>query len=166
MVDTAPHVERGHPIIFALLCVFAIIEGCITAWLVAKFNDNNSYPSNSYRDRLKFLVFTSWWTVVFTALYIAAFLLAATSFVASLASHTIWLFITWVFWLAAAASITAALGGGKRCGHADLLYCNHLVAAEAFAWIEFILISLAFIVVAWLAYTALRRGDRLSAALV
>lgn len=27
------HIQRGHPILFGLLLFFALIEGCITAWL-------------------------------------------------------------------------------------------------------------------------------------
>lgn len=75
----------------------------------------------------------------------------------SIASHTIWLGLTyvsrhclstlvenshlcpsysWIFWLATAASLTSMLGGGYVCSHTDLTYCNQNVAAEAFAWIE------------------------------
>ena len=28
-----PHVRRGHPIVFGLILLFSLIEGCITAWL-------------------------------------------------------------------------------------------------------------------------------------
>ncbi|GFZ45366.1 hypothetical protein JCM24511_03092 [Saitozyma sp. JCM 24511] len=166
MADLEPHIRRGHPIFFGLLLLFAIIEGSITAWLVAKYNDNNSYPNNSFRDRLKFLVFTSWWTVLFSALYIAGFLLSAGSFLVSIASHAVWLFITWVFWLSGVAALTAALGGGQRCSHSSLTYCSQLVAAEAFGWIEVILISVIFVLVLVIGSAALRRGDRLSAGLV
>ncbi|WVQ80583.1 hypothetical protein IAT38_002688 [Cryptococcus sp. DSM 104549] len=158
----ATHIHRGHPIFFGLLCLFALIEGCITAWLVSRYNDHDTYPSNSYRDRLKFLVFVSWWTVAFTAAYIVAFLLAFSSFISSIASHLVFIFITWVFWLASAAAFTAALGGGQRCGVSTLTYCSQLVAAEAFAWIEWILISIVFIFVLLISGAALRRGDRLS----
>jgi len=61
---------------------------------VSNYNSNNSYPSNSARDRLRFLVFTSWWTVVFTAVYLACFLTGALSFLTSIASHAAWLFLT------------------------------------------------------------------------
>ncbi len=48
----------------------------------------------SYRDRLSFLVFTSWWTFLFCGLYIAAFFVSSLNFVASIASHGIWIFLT------------------------------------------------------------------------
>jgi hypothetical protein len=71
-----------------------------------------------------------------------------------------------VFWLAGVASLTAALGGGQRCSHSNLTYCSQLVAAEAFGWIEWILITITFVFVIILGSAALRRGDRLSAGLV
>jgi hypothetical protein len=71
-----------------------------------------------------------------------------------------------VFWLAGAASLTAALGGGLSCGLTNLAYCGQLNAAIAFAWIEWIIITILFIGIALLGTSALRRGDRLSAGLV
>jgi hypothetical protein len=47
-----------------------------------------------------------------------------------------------------------------------LTYCSQLVAAEAFAWIEWILITLVFIVVILLAVRGIRGGDRISGPLV
>jgi hypothetical protein len=73
---------------------------------------------------------------------------------------------SWVFWLSGVAALTAALGGGQRCSHSSLTYCSQLVAAEAFGWIEVILISVVFVFVLVIGSAALRRGDRLSAGLV
>lgn len=127
---------------------------------------SGTWPSGSIRNTVRFLVFVSWWTVVFSAAYIALFWTASSNFLASIASHGIWLFVTWVFWLAGAAALTAALGGGEVCSHSDLIHCNQIVAAEAFAWINFIIITIAFVLVVLLGVGAMRRGDRLSAGLV
>ncbi|KAK8858478.1 hypothetical protein IAR55_002705 [Kwoniella newhampshirensis] len=162
MVDANPHIQRGHPIFFGLLTLFALIEGCVTSWLVSRYNDHDTYPSHSYRDRLKFLVFVSWWTFVFSAGYIAAFLLAYESFFSTIASHLGWIALTWILWLAGAASFTAANGGGHSCSNSSLIYCNQLEATEAFAWIEWILITLMFGATAAIAFMSVRRGDRLT----
>jgi hypothetical protein len=46
------------------------------------------------------------------------------------------LFVTWVLWLAAAASMTTALGGSLDCStETYFLYCGQLNAIEAFAWL-------------------------------
>lgn len=55
---------------------------------------NDSYPNRSVQDRVRFLVFVSWWTVVFSAAYIAVFFVAAGSFLASIASHSAWVILT------------------------------------------------------------------------
>lgn len=147
---------------FGLLIFFGIIEGAITSWLVSQYNRQNNYPNNSFRDRLKFGVFTSWWTVALGAVYLGLFLSGVGGVVSSVASHGAWLFLTWLFWLATAASITAMLGGGRRCGVDGFTYCNQVVAAEAFAWIEWILISVMLIFVILLGFRSIRRGDRMS----
>lgn len=57
-------------------------------------SDNRGIPTNSIRDRVRFLVFASWWTVFFAAGYLAVFFLAASSFIASIASHGAWIALT------------------------------------------------------------------------
>lgn len=54
------------------------------------------------------------------------------------------------------------MGGGKRCGHTDLIYCGQNVATEAFAWIEWILLCfyLAFMIA--ITVVTARRGDRVT----
>lgn len=39
-------------------------------------------------------MFVSWWTFLFTAVYIGAFLTSALSFLTSIASHAAWLILT------------------------------------------------------------------------
>ena len=53
------------------------------------------------------------------------------------------LFVTWVFWLAAAAALTQSLGGALDCHtQTEFVYCGHLNALSGFAWmIWFVLFS-------------------------
>lgn len=166
MAEMDTHVRRGHPVLFGLLLLFGIIEGANTSWLVSQYNNNNSYPTQSIQDRSRFLVFVSWWTVVFSAAYLAAFWFAPLSFISSIASHGAWIILTWIFWLAGAAAMTAALGGGLSCGTTVYAYCGQLNASIAFAWIEWIIISVLLILILVIGSAAMRRGDRLSAGLV
>jgi hypothetical protein len=68
LTDQEPHVRRGHPIVFGLILLFALIEGCLTAWLGMSFssfinpcivadiqspNSTGEYPSS-------FLSWPSW----------------------------------------------------------------------------------------------------------
>lgn len=73
---------------------------------------------------------------------------------------------SWIFWLAGAAALTAALGGGLSCGNTNIAYCNQLNASIAFAWIQFIIITILLVVIAFIGTSALRRGDRLSSGLI
>jgi hypothetical protein len=74
--------------------------------------------------------------------------------------------LSWIFWLAGAAAITAGLGGGVACAQFGYPYCSQLNATIGFAWIEFILISVLLILIALIGTSALRRGDRLSSGLI
>jgi len=156
------HIRRGHPITYGSLALFSFIELIITAVLTG---DTDS--GTSIGDKERFLLFASVWTFVFSIFYIYAFLRAENSVLASVASHGIWLFVTWVFWLSGAAAITAALNGGLDCGgHHDFHHCNLLNASEAFAWILFIINTFAFVVVALLGYRASRNGTGWGSSLV
>jgi hypothetical protein len=73
--------------------------------------------------------------------------------------------ISWFFWLIGAAVYSATLSG-RNCGGSNLIHCNQLVATEAFAWITWILMTIAFVVVVLLGTRAIRRGDGLSNGLV
>jgi hypothetical protein len=46
------------------------------------------------------------------------------------------LFVTWVFWLAAAAALTQSLGGALDCHtQTEFVYCGQLNALSGFAWL-------------------------------
>jgi hypothetical protein len=46
------------------------------------------------------------------------------------------LFVSWIFWLAAAVALTRNLGGTLNCDTQDkFVYCGHLNALEGFAWL-------------------------------
>lgn len=67
---------------------------------------------------------------------------------------------SWIMWTAAAASITEMLGGGLNCKAQDAyVYCNQLNALEGFAWLEWLLVTFAIVVVLIRGIVAARRGD-------
>ncbi|EJD03794.1 uncharacterized protein FOMMEDRAFT_105969 [Fomitiporia mediterranea MF3/22] len=170
MVNFDNHIRRGHPVLFGLIVFFSIIEGAIATWLIARFDQHHNYPSKAVRDRTGLLTFTSWWTVLFGAIYAGLFLWSAsrtsTNVLTSVGSHAIFLVITWILWTAGAASITAALGGGHNCSKTALVYCDQLNALEAFAWIVWVLVTIALFVVLVRGCLSARRGDGLKGQLV
>ncbi|KAI0275445.1 hypothetical protein BC834DRAFT_921408 [Gloeopeniophorella convolvens] len=156
------HIRRGHPILFGLIVLFAIVELSISAWLVVHFDKHHNAPFGSVSDRSAFLLFASAWTILVTLILGLLFLHApgaGGSALSGVGAHAVILGLTWIFWTAGAASITAALGGGLKCGHTDFPYCGQLNALEAFAWIEWILTTLALVAVLLLGARAFRRGD-------
>ncbi|KAJ8594570.1 hypothetical protein M405DRAFT_808763, partial [Rhizopogon salebrosus TDB-379] len=154
------HMRRGHPIVFSLIIFFCIIELAIAAWLTSQFNAHHNYFSLAERDRTRFLLFTSIWTIVLSGLYMFFFFSIPDSVFSSVASHIFFLFLTWVFWTAGAASITAALGGGLNCNTQDVfVYCGQLNALLGFAWAIWIVVTFAIFVALIRGLTAARRGD-------
>ncbi|CAE7167816.1 unnamed protein product [Rhizoctonia solani] len=162
------HVRRGHPIVFGLLIFFGIIDGAIAAWLTHRYKERHDWINVSVRDRVYLLLFTAWWTVLFSAIILALFMRSASSRFASILVHLAFLGITWVFWTAGAASLTASLGGGINCSRVaeQIVYCNQLNALMGFAWVEWALTTIAIFVVIICAIRSARRGDGTRGALV
>ncbi|KAJ3731192.1 hypothetical protein DFJ43DRAFT_431254 [Lentinula guzmanii] len=159
VLDT--HIRRGHPILFSLLILFGIIVLSLSAWLTARFDRFHDYTDLSERDRVRFTLFASIWTVVTAALFGALFVFHSTSSaITSIISHVVWLVLTWIIWTASAAAVTEMLGGGLNCNDVTgFNYCGQLNALEAFAWIEWILTTFALLVVLICAIIAGRRGE-------
>jgi len=157
------YVRSGHTILFGLLVLLSIIEGSIASWLTARYNSVPARASNGVRERKYFILFASWWTVVGSAIYMLLFLHSAStgSVMTSVASHGIFLFLTWIFWTSGAIAITVALGGGINCSSVDRLvvYCNQLNALEGFAWASWIITTILLFFVILRGVSSLRRGD-------
>ncbi|KAJ6541530.1 hypothetical protein B0H19DRAFT_316853 [Mycena capillaripes] len=155
------HVRRGHPITLGLIIFFGIIELSLSAWLTSQFNKHNDEVNLSERDRVRFTLFASTWTIVFSALFLILFAHSANgSILTSVLAHLVFLGFTWIIWTAAAAAVTEMLGGGLNCKGQDFFaHCNQLNALEAFAWIEWILVTFAILVVIVRGISSSRRGN-------
>ncbi|CAO1630673.1 unnamed protein product [Jaminaea pallidilutea] len=161
MVDFSSHIRRGHPISFGILIFTSLVVGIISAVITHDYNSNyyqgeNNLHSQSLVSKVHFLVFTSWWTFVFSIVYTALFLTGIGGVVTSIAGHGIWLFLTWLFWLAGSAALSDQLSGS--CSDKGYFYCNSLRAAEAFGWISWIILTFMLAVVAAIGGGAFRGG--------
>ena len=129
---------------------------CISAWLTARYNSRHDYPFGSVRARVRYILFCSIWTIVMGIIFLVFFFVSSLgSVMTSVAAHFILyvshihpqpasltrksldsLIITFILWVAAAAAITEALGGGLSCSHQNYFtYCGQLNAVEGFAWL-------------------------------
>lgn len=69
--------------------------------------------------------------------------------------------------VAGAAAITNSLGGGLHCSnYPGLAHCNQLNSAEAFAWINFIIVTFALFVIVFVGSKSARNGNGFGGALI
>lgn len=157
-VNLDTHMRRGHKIVFSLIIFFGIIEFAISAWLTSQFNTHHNYYSLAGRDCTHFLLFTSIWTITFSS-HRMFFDFPPDSVLCSIASH-ISLCLTWVFWAAGAASITATLSVQlNRNTQSLFVYCGQLIALEVFAWVILVFVTFAIFVVYTCGILASSRAD-------
>jgi len=159
MTDSA--LRRGYFIFFVVLVVFAIIVLSISAWLTAQYASN--YPFTTERDRVHFLLFCSVWTTVLSPIFPTLLLLEFAEVLTSIAAHVVFLFLSWVFWLSGAAAFTASIDTAPTCH--IFLFCSHTSALEAFAWMEWIVLTVGFTCIIIFALRAVQRGQGFTAPL-
>jgi len=139
---------------------------CIAAWVTAKYNDNENFPNSDFRARVRYILFASIWTVFLGSVYLALFISMAGSMITSIASHFVFLFLTWIFWLAAATALVQALGGALDCNQTTFVYCGHLNALEGFAWLIWVLLTFMLLFVLFRGIMGARRGEGVAAPMV
>ncbi|KAI0307662.1 hypothetical protein B0F90DRAFT_1807119 [Multifurca ochricompacta] len=137
---------------------FFILQLAISAWLTGRYNSRHNFLSTTERDRVRFLLFCSIWTTFLSPIFPAVLLLGWVKVLSSVAAHVIFMFLSWVFWLSGAAAITDSLGGGLDCD-LGFVYCGQLNALEAFAWIEWVVLTLGFVFVMVIAVRATQQGE-------
>ncbi|TEB32543.1 hypothetical protein FA13DRAFT_1687274 [Coprinellus micaceus] len=153
-------IRRAHPVLFGSIVLFSLIEMCISAWLTARYNSRHDYPFGAVRTRVRYILFCSIWTALVGAIFMILFLVtSAGSIMTSVAANFIFLAITFILWIAAAAAITESLGGGLSCSHQNFFaYCGQINAVEGFAWLIWILVTITLIMVIIRGIAAARSG--------
>ena len=73
----------------------------------------------------------------------------------SIASHAVFIFITWVFWLSGTDALSSKDGGSCQEGVKD---CSAVRALQAFGWIGFVVLTAMLGVICFLAFKAFRGG--------
>jgi len=153
-------IRKGHPLFFGLIIVSCIIEMSISAWVTSQYISRHNSPDSGTETRVRFILFTSVWTIVISLAYSLIFQLWMYEPFAGTLSHLIFLMLTWIFWLAAAASITTDLGGTLNCTTQDYFeYCGQLNAMLGFSWLIGLLVTLALIFILLCGIRSARRGD-------
>ncbi|KAK9897071.1 hypothetical protein P389DRAFT_168771 [Cystobasidium minutum MCA 4210] len=144
-----------------VVVLFSLIDMIISAVLVSSYN-SSSYPSTDIKNVTRYTLFVSLWTLFLGGAYIFFILALGTSIIGSIISVLAFLFITWIFWIASAASTESSLTGSFTCANPEFAHCHQLLAMEAFAWMNFIILFASFVLVAYLAFRSTRSGSGLT----
>jgi len=158
MRDTA--IRGGHTGTFVLLAILSAVTAAISTWLAVRFHQHHNYLHVSIRDRTGLICFISWFTLILSIVYAGLFRVTE-SVAVSVGSHLAWLVLIWIFWTAAAASITSALSGGINCSTVQyqVPYCNQLNAEMGFSWACWVVTTWALVVILILGVKSTRRGE-------
>lgn len=81
-------------------------------------------------------LFVSLWQLIIGGAWIGITLFLSSSIIASVGGTFVFVLVTWVFWLASAASLETAQGGVFSCNNPAFAHCHQLLALEAFSWIN------------------------------
>lgn len=101
-----------------------------------------------------------------TNLQLALFVTGIGGVLSSIASHAIFVILTWIFWLAGTAALSNAVGG-TSCSNTVVNNeivnhpprdCDSLKAIVAFGWITWIELTLMAGVICYLGFKAFRGG--------
>jgi len=149
--------KYAHAGVYGFTAFISFIEMILAAILIRSYN-SDGYPTTQFKNVTRFTLFVSLFNLFFGAAFIYLTLFLSTSVVASIASNLAFLFLLWIFWLASGASTADALGGQYSCANEAFAHCHQLTAMEAFAWINFIVIFLAFCGIAFLGFRASKKG--------
>ncbi|KAG2034187.1 hypothetical protein BDR03DRAFT_870631 [Suillus americanus] len=180
-MDVNSHMRMGHPLVFSLIIFCSIIELSISAWLTSRFTAYHNYFSLAERDRTRFLLFTSAWTIVFSSLYMFFFYFPDSA-LGGIVFHIFFLLLTWLFWTAGATSITTALSGELNRKLVTSYYSSltsyllstpsafaypvQLNALQGFAWVTEALVTFALLAVLIRGIIATRRGHGIRGSLI
>ncbi|WFD25020.1 hypothetical protein MEQU1_003730 [Malassezia equina] len=160
-MDLSSVIRKGHPIAFALFIVISLILAIIASAVVADLNHNgNQNVTHLIRDSARFMVFTGWWSVLFGVIFLVLFITGIGGVFSSIASHGVFILLTWIFWLCGTAALSNAVGN-KQCvdsGENFIRDCDALKAIVAFGWIGWVELTLLLGVILYLGMKAFRGG--------
>ncbi|KAM0750038.1 hypothetical protein T439DRAFT_326911 [Meredithblackwellia eburnea MCA 4105] len=127
----------AHPFLFFLIGLLAAVEIGLTAYQVHKHKD--AWPSEEFKNRLIFLLFTACWT----------FLGALMHWIINLFIGLFWTTLSFIFWTIAAALFRKVQPyDASDCSGTDInSRCRQYVAIEAISWTEVALTAILFLAI-------------------
>ncbi|PPQ63936.1 hypothetical protein CVT24_009111 [Panaeolus cyanescens] len=152
-------IQRYAPAAYVFLVMCSLAEVAIASWLILQYRFNHNYPNIETRTSARLLLFTSSWTVLTGGAYTLLFLHPVWSKrpISSIGAQTIWIFITWLFWVVGAGLVNRALPSlmdQVTCG--QIVYCGQIRALFGVAVLESLILTAGMAAMLWLAWQSAR----------
>ncbi|KAJ7168653.1 hypothetical protein C8R46DRAFT_897887 [Mycena filopes] len=119
------------PIAYAFIVMTSLVVIAIPSWILLQYSLHQNYPNTKTRIGMRLVLFTACWTSVTAATFTILFVHPTWSRhpITSVGTQSIWMLLTWTFWLASVLVINHAvprLFSKETCQH--LVYCGHIRA--------------------------------------
>ncbi|KAJ7111950.1 hypothetical protein C8R44DRAFT_677605 [Mycena epipterygia] len=151
--------RRYTPIAYAFVVTTSLVVIAIPSWILLQYSLHQNYPNAETRAGMRLVLFTACWTTVTAAIFTILFVHPTWSKhpISSVGSQSIWILLTWTFWVASAAVLISAnpqLFNKDTCQH--LIYCGHIQAVFVFSLLEIVVFTGGMILMMWLAWRCAR----------
>ncbi|KAJ6545001.1 hypothetical protein DFH09DRAFT_1040492 [Mycena vulgaris] len=159
MIPPVTTTHRYAPIAYALVVITSLVVIAIPSWLLLQYSLQQNYPNTEARTAMRLVLFTACWTSVTAAIFTILFVHPTWSRhpITSVGTQSIWILLTWIFWIASAAVINGAipqLFNKDACQR--LIYCIHIQVVFAFSVFEIAVFTAGMAMMTWLAWRCAR----------
>ncbi|KAJ6561843.1 hypothetical protein B0H19DRAFT_1287203 [Mycena capillaripes] len=123
--------HRYAPIAYAFIVLSSLVVIAIPSWILLQYSLYQNYPNAEARIAMRLVLFAACWTSVTAAIFTILFVHPTWSKhpISSIGTQSIWVILTWTFWLAGVAVLNRALPrlfDKNTCQR--LIYCGHIRA--------------------------------------
>ncbi|KAK6996512.1 hypothetical protein R3P38DRAFT_2565570 [Favolaschia claudopus] len=131
-LDKAPPTSHRYaPIVYAFMVITSLVEVAISSWVLLQYSLQGNYPNPETRSGVRLVLFSACWTSVTAGAFTILFVHPRWTKhpICSVGSQSIWILLTWTFWLASALVLNHAiprLFASDMCQ--QLIYCGHIRA--------------------------------------
>ncbi|KAJ7300730.1 hypothetical protein DFH08DRAFT_908043 [Mycena albidolilacea] len=151
--------HRYAPIAYAFIVITSLVAVAIPSWILLQYSLNQNYPNPEAQIGMRLVLFAACWTSVTAATFTILFVHPKWTKhpICSIGAQSIWVLLTWTFWLASAAVLNHAmpqLFENDTCQH--LVYCGHIRAIFAFSVLELAVFTGGMATMIWLAWCCAR----------
>jgi len=151
--------QRYAPWVYVFLVFTSLAEISLGSWLLIQYRFYRNYPNVEAYTGIKLLLFSACWTTLTAGAYTLLFLHPTWSKqpISSVGAQAIWVFLTWVLWVAGAGIVNTALPSLLVKGSCDgLVYCGQIQTVVALSVLEILTLTGGMATMMWLAWQSTR----------